>query len=259
MSREMNIQVFKDRADLVRAYQRLEQPGVVGKLNSAIGKAGEKFTNPLPSHLSQNAHHFMQRLIEHALNTAILTLGQKPNTDSFHSTLVSISGAASGLLGVTGLATDLPLTTLVILRSVADIARKEGEDLETCPARAACLSVLAMSGRPIGENTAKSNYYTVRIALANAVTDESTEFGLHTVPANTVAKLVPLVTTRFGAMMSQKIPSQSVPLVGAFGGAAVNTILIRHYQRMAHGHFTIRRLERVYGTEIVKHEYEALN
>ena len=160
---------------------------------------------------------------------------------------------------MTGLVTDLPLTTIGILRSVADIARKKGENLETCVTRAACISVLAMGGGSIVANTAKSDYYAVRIALASAVTDGSTEFGLHTVPANVIAKLVPLVSIRFATMMSQKIPSQSVPLVGAFGGAALNTILIRHYQRMAHGHFTIRRLEREYGAEIVKHEYEALN
>ena len=45
---------------------------------------------------------------------------------------------------------------------------------------------------------------------------------------------------------------------GAVGGALINTIFIDHFQDMARGHFIIRRLERVYGTDEVKRQYEEL-
>ena len=58
--------------------------------------------------------------------------------------------------------------------------------------------------------------------------------------------------------MSQKIAAQAVAVVGAVGGAAVNLAFIEHFQDVARGHFTVRRLERVYGAEIVRAEYDRL-
>ena len=258
----VTIRSFRDRTVLVRAYQQLEQPGVVGKLSSVIGTSREATVKFLPPRWSGQVQRLIQSGIEHALNTAIATLAQEPNlsdSDQFHATLVSFCGATSGLLGLTGLAADLPLTSAVILRSVAGIARNEGEDLETLDARTACISVLAMGCGSIGEKVAKTDYYTVRLALADAMFDGVAEFSFRTLPTNAMVRLVPLVGIRFGALVSQKIPSQSLPLIGAFGGAAANAMLMRHFQRMAHGHFAIRRLERKYGVEAVMHEYEALN
>ena len=47
-------------------------------------------------------------------------------------------------------------------------------------------------------------------------------------------------------------------VLGAVGGAAVNLAFIEHFQEVAHGHFTIRRLERAYGAAAVRSEYERL-
>ena len=52
---------------------------------------------------------------------------------------------------------------------------------------------------------------------------------------------------------------QSLPAIGAAGGAAVNLIFINHFQDMARGHFTVRRLEREYGTKLVQNEYERIH
>jgi hypothetical protein len=52
--------------------------------------------------------------------------------------------------------------------------------------------------------------------------------------------------------------AQAVPLVGAFGGAMINTIFIDHFQNMGKGHFTIRRLERLHGPEEVRRAYMSL-
>jgi hypothetical protein len=40
--------------------------------------------------------------------------------------------------------------------------------------------------------------------------------------------------------------------------AAVNYAFIEHFQDVARGHFTVRRLERAYGKELVRKEYERL-
>ena len=258
----VTIRSFEDRAILVRAYQQLEKPGMVRRVNNIVATPLEITAKLLPLRWSQNLHRLVRSGIERILSKAISTLSRGTNladNDSLHSTLVSFSGAASGSLGLAGLAADLPLTTAVILRSVASIARKEGENLATLDARTACISVLAMGGRVRGENQAKTDYYAVRLTLADALYEGAAGFTLRAVHANATAKLLPLVGSRFSAVVSQKIPSQSVPLIGAFGGATVNVMIMRHFQRMAHGHFAIRRLERKYGPEVVMQEYEALN
>ena len=47
-------------------------------------------------------------------------------------------------------------------------------------------------------------------------------------------------------------------MLGAAGGAAVNYAFADHFQSIAFGHFTVRRLERLYGGDIVKAEYDRL-
>jgi EcsC protein family len=65
------------------------------------------------------------------------------------------------------------------------------------------------------------------------------------------------VASRFGVVLTQKL-AQALPVVGALGGASVNYVFLEHFQEIAQGHFTVRRLESVYGKDIVRAEYERL-
>jgi hypothetical protein len=62
----------------------------------------------------------------------------------------------------------------------------------------------------------------------------------------------------FGVVLTQKFAAQALPIVGALGGASVNYVFVEHFQETAQGHFTVRRLERAYGKDIVGAEYERL-
>jgi hypothetical protein len=61
------------------------------------------------------------------------------------------------------------------------------------------------------------------------------------------------IASRFGVVLSQKVAAQAVAVV-ALGGAAINLAFTEHFQDVARGHFTVRRLERVYGADIVRVE-----
>jgi hypothetical protein len=52
--------------------------------------------------------------------------------------------------------------------------------------------------------------------------------------------------------------AQAVAVLGAVGGAALNLAFAEHFQELARGHFTVRRLERGYGSDIVRAEYDRL-
>jgi len=54
------------------------------------------------------------------------------------------------------------------------------------------------------------------------------------------------------------LPRQSVPFIGAASGAAINYAFVDHFQTLARGHFTVRRLERIYGIVVVRAEFERL-
>ena len=73
-----------------------------------------------------------------------------------------------------------------------------------------------------------------------------------------LARFLARVAGRFGIAVSQKLMAQAAAVLGAFGGAAVNLAFAEHFQDLACGHFTVRRLERIYGAGPVRAEYERL-
>jgi hypothetical protein len=66
------------------------------------------------------------------------------------------------------------------------------------------------------------------------------------------------IASRFGITVSEKVAVQAIPILGAVGGAAINLLFIHHYQGIARGHFTVRRLERRYGATEVRAAYDAM-
>jgi hypothetical protein len=68
----------------------------------------------------------------------------------------------------------------------------------------------------------------------------------------TVVALVEQVGARYGLVLSRKFAFQAVPIVGAATGAALNDAFLRHALDLAEGHFVIRRLERLYGSDAVR-------
>ena len=74
-----------------------------------------------------------------------------------------------------------------------------------------------------------------------------------------LVRLVAQIASRFGVVVTQKLAAQAVPVIGAFGGAAVNYAFIDHFQEIARAHFTVRRLERRYGKDVVRMAYDKLS
>jgi hypothetical protein len=76
--------------------------------------------------------------------------------------------------------------------------------------------------------------------------------------APALVKFIATLASRFGIIVSEKVAAQAIPLIGAAGGALINTIFIDHFQNMARGHFIIRRLERLYDKDLIRQEYDNL-
>jgi hypothetical protein len=145
-----------------------------------------------------------------------------------------------------------------MFRSIADIARSEGEDLADPETALSCMEVFALGGRTGSDDASESGYFALRGLLAASVTDAARHIATHGVieqGAPALVRFITQVATRFGVVVTEKVAAQSLPIIGALGGAAVNYIFIEHFQAVALGHFTVRRLERAYGKNLIQTEY----
>src|SRR5215213_9363304 len=71
-------------------------------------------------------------------------------------------------------------------------------------------------------------------------------------------RLAAQIASRFGIVVSQKAAAQPVPIIGALGGAVVNTAFMAQFQSIARPHFCVRRVERQYGKPAVQLAYEQI-
>jgi hypothetical protein len=76
--------------------------------------------------------------------------------------------------------------------------------------------------------------------------------------APAIVRLITQISSRFGVEVSEKAAAQAMPIIGAAGGALVNVLFIDHFQDMARGHFIVRRLERLHGSDMVRAAYDTL-
>lgn len=250
--------------DLKTARSLLENPGLAVKICNRIGAPIEKGVALLPGKWDAAINEAARRSIEKALQVALLTLDSgrpEPPANWWHKAAVGATGAAGGAFGLPALVIELPVSTTIMLRSIADIARSQGENLATPEAKLQCVQVLALGGRSKNDDGAETAYFAARAAMAKAVSNAAAHLaqkGLSTKGAPAIVRLIAQIAARFSLVVSEKAAAQAVPVVGAFGGAIINTLFIDHFQDMGRGHFIIRRLERHHGPEEVRRLYEAL-
>ncbi|MEW6078268.1 MAG: EcsC family protein [Thermodesulfobacteriota bacterium] len=249
--------------DLALARRLLENPGLAAKIGDVIGAPIEKGFALLPDAWEQTVNDAARKSVEAALKVALWTLDHSrrdPPANRWHKLAAGASGAIGGAFGLPALAVELPVSTAIMLRSIADIARSEGENLENPEARLACIQVLALGGRSQKDDAAETAYFTARAAMAKSVSDAAAHLarrGLSDKGAPAIVRFISQIASRFSIVVSEKAAAQAVPVVGAFGGAIINTLFMDHFQNMGRGHFIIRRLERLHGIEAVRRIYES--
>ncbi len=254
-----------DLNDLKYAKTLLENPSLAARISNLLGTPLEKGFEYLPSKWKGIVQKATEKSLEKALNFAIQTMNDRTRPASFdktHKILVLATGAGGGSFGLPALAIELPVTTTIMLRSIADIARSEGEQIGLLETRIACLEVFALGGASKSDDGTETGYFVVRAALARTISDATKYIaakGLTGEGAPALVKFITNLASRFGIIVSEKVAAQSIPLIGAAGGALINTIFIDHFQNMARGHFIVRRLERAYGKNLVKQKYDKLD
>lgn len=254
----------QDLEDLKYAKSLLANPGLAAKITSALGTPIEKGFDLLPKGWYELVNKSTNKALQAAVHSAMLTLDKSAKRESankLHKAVAAGMGAAGGFWGLPALTVELPLSTTVMLRSVADIARSESHDLNDPKIRMSCIEVFAFGGPGSSDDAAETGYFAVRTALAKAVNDAARHIaakGLAEGGAPSLVRLITQISTRFGVQVTEKIAAQSIPLIGAVGGAVINTLFIDHFQVMARGHFIVLRLESKYGEEEIRELYQSL-
>jgi hypothetical protein len=254
----------EELGELQFAARCLEGDGFASRATNLLGRQVEALGRALPPPTRKALARATESALQIALRFALRTIDEKSPAKAakgLHKAAAAASGAVGGAFGLASAAIELPISTTILLRSIAEIAREEGEDLSRPEAALACIEVLALGREAGGEAAIEGGYFVVRGALAKSVS-ESARFlaqrGLADETAPIVVRLVSQIAARFGVVVSEKLAAQAVPVLGAIGGAAVNLAFAEHFQTLARGHFIVRRLERVHGSDAVQFEYQRL-
>ncbi|CAM5543703.1 EcsC family protein [Eoetvoesiella caeni] len=262
----MNVSITPaDLQALQNAHNLLNNPGLAARITNLIGTPIEKGLALIPNDWNNKIGEITKLALTKAVDAAIFTLEDKPSDESsnlWHTLSAAVTGGVGGFFGLAGLTVELPISTTIMMRSIADIARSEGETLSYSDTRMACLEVFALGGDSKSDDGSESGYYAIRAMLAKAIS-QATEYTAGRVIAEKAAppaltRLITVVAERFGLQTTEKAAAQAVPAIGAVGGALINTLFIDHFQDMARGHFTVRRLERRYGAESVQLAYSQI-
>src|SRR5258708_1274842 len=253
-----------DFEKLQAAVDLLDNRSFATKPSSAVGGVIEQGVELLPSSIHDGLTKIVAASLSTALSGALLTLDKDTEGNSwdwFHKAVVTATGAAGGATGLAGAAVELPISTAIMLRSIADIARSHGEDLRSNEVRLSCLQVFALGSPSPADDAAETGYWFVRAALSEAVKDAmryASAQGAASASAPWFVVAIHKVAERFGVAVSQRLAAQAVPVLGGIMGAVVNFPFIHPFHATPQGPFTIRALERQYGQDAVRTCFERI-
>jgi len=253
--------------DLRRAVRLLENPSIGAKVADIVGTPIEKAIALLPNKAQDAIGNATQKAILAALKVATKTMDHHDpksgnvapeSSDWRHLGTVAATGAAGGFFGAWGLAFEVPITTTVMMRSIADIARSENSDLSEVDIQLECVKVLAIGGRSSSDDASDVGYFVAREALARATAEAAAHIAKHGIDkegAPALVRLIVAIAERYSINITEKAAAQAVPVIGAAAGAIINTVFMDHFQDMARGHFTVLRLEKELGVDLVRKKY----
>jgi hypothetical protein len=223
--------------DLAKAKKLLESPGLAMRLANYVGSPIERGFALLPKNWTNVVNKSAHAALLKALGVAITTLGRRHPRGSrefFHKILAGTSGGIGGAFGLAALPVELPISTTIMLRSIADVARSEGHDLSNIETKLACLEVFALGGNESGAEASQSAYWATRAAMSQTLNQAASylaQKGVVRETAPAIARFVAQVASRFGVVVSEEVAAKALPVLGAAGGGIINVMFISHFQK----------------------------
>lgn len=148
---------------------------------------------------------------------------------------IMASGAAGGAAGLAGSLAELPVSVMLILHAIRREAGAAGFDPDDPRVRAECLRVFGAGSPMAADDGVNTAFLSARLTLTGAA----------------VQRIIAAVAPRFGVAIGQKLAAQSVPVLGALTGAALNAAYLNWYREVAAIRFQLLRLAQTHGGENV--------
>ncbi|WP_373356651.1 EcsC family protein [Pseudoroseicyclus sp. CXY001] len=216
------------------ARRQLSAGGLVIKAVNLVGGQVEDGLKLLPKKTRERIEGAARLGLERAYHLA-RKVPKAPKGDGIHRALGTVSGAIGGIAGLGTALAELPVATTIIFRAVQGVAESYGEDPDSEETRLQCLRVFGAGAPGAADDGIDTSFLGARVALTGPA--------LH--------RLLGKVAPKFAAVMSQKLATQAVPILGAVAGAGTNYAFVGYYTEVAHVHFGLRKLARTYGEEQV--------
>ncbi|PTV95899.1 EcsC family protein [Rhodobacter aestuarii] len=218
--------------DLAKRHRAASGPMM--QVITFVGGTTESLLGRLPPPVRDGLQSATERGLDAALEAASRSRGVvSDRPDWVNKVLTTALGAAGGAGGLPSALAELPFTITMLLRAIQGIAAEHGFDPESDEVKLECLRVFASAGPLEADDGADMGFLTARMTITGA--------GLH----GLVAKVAP----RLAAALGQKLATQTVPVLGAVAGAAVNYAFTSYYQEIARVHFGLKRLARDSGED----------
>lgn len=146
-----------------------------------------------------------------------------------------VTGAAGGAGGLATALAELPLTITVILHAIRREAVAAGYDPDDPWIMAESLRTFGSGSPAAADDGIDTSFLSARLTLTG--------------PA--LQKVIATVAPKLAAALGQKLAAQTVPVLGAVSGAALNAAFLRTYREAAAIRFALMRLAEQHGAEPV--------
>lgn len=201
--------------------------GVGMQVLALVGGQAEGILKRLPKSVTDQMDGLTRAALETSFDVAARSRVALPDQRDWLNAVVAMgTGAAGGMGGLPSAVAELPVTTTVILRAVQGIAAEHGYDPRDEATRLDCLQVFAAAGPLADDDGVDTSFLSMRLGLTGA----------------TLQGVLVRVAPRLAAVLGQKLAAQTVPILGAVAGAAINYAFTSYYQDMARVNFGLRLL-----------------
>lgn len=259
-----------EKVFISEARQFLENPGFLIRAAELIGQPLDRGLKMLPARVQSKIQSAVQTSVEKGL--VFVTKSLKATNHSFsdasdrskikgrlHSVASFGTGALGGFFGVMSLPLELPITTAIMLRSIASTAQDFGHDLADPEVQLECLYVLSLgtheksSDHGTPDPKINSSYWASRLAFTDLIRHAAREVERSSAPF--LVRFLASVASRFELVVSEKALAELMPVIGALGGGAINAAFTEHFNQAARFHFGLRALEKKFGEQTVRDAY----
>ena len=263
-----------------QAARYFEDPGLFMRLLGYTGNWAEDGVKRLPEKWQAAIKKASTVAIEKCLWAAVKTVASQDNRDkdttaasqssktqsNFHTAATAVTGAVSGFFGPEMLIWELPVSTSIMMRSIASSAQEFGFDLNDPSVLLECLFVFSIGGPNPNDDGMDSSYLANKLAFQSAM--KAAAEAIAGIPAKTLlsmienqsapalVRLIAVVADSFGLRVTKKLIAQMAPIIGAVGGAGINIAFSEYFGNAARHHFALKKLALKHSGEFVNEAYQ---